>query len=158
LLLPSTRRKRPHWACRIFLNPRTGPEHDAISGRTGKQSASPSHSGAVHTRPPSGLAATCRASAPTGTAACLRSGTAPSPPALVTSLGATRFCYTLCSEPLRAASYRPARRLLCLFVCSASFLLFISQVWTAPRMLSLSLLKAFYLRVCRTNPESRRLV
>src|SRR6266568_4463583 len=32
----STRRKRPHWACRIFLNPRTGPGTRCDFGQNGQ--------------------------------------------------------------------------------------------------------------------------
>ena len=38
----STRRKRPHWACRIFLNPRTGPGTRCDFGQNGQTNRVPS--------------------------------------------------------------------------------------------------------------------
>ena len=38
----STRRKRPHWACRIFLNPRTGPGTRCDFGQNGQTKRVPS--------------------------------------------------------------------------------------------------------------------
>src|SRR6516225_6945822 len=37
----STRRNRPHWACRIFLNPRTGPGTRCDFGQNGQTNRVP---------------------------------------------------------------------------------------------------------------------
>src|SRR5439155_17777206 len=114
LCYSSTRRKRPHWACRIFLNPRTGPGTRCDFGQNGQTKRVPIAFGVRSTTTAHPGLHNLYSIGSNGTAACLRSGRATFAAGLVTGLGATRLTTRLLDRfaPRRTVARRPAVRLV----------------------------------------------
>src|SRR5882724_3403679 len=114
LLYSSTRRKRPQGACRIFLNPRTGPGTRCDFGQNGQTNLVPIAFGARSTiTAHPGLQSLYNAGS-SGTAGCFLTSTATFATGLATGFGATRFATRLLDRfgPDRTAVRRPAVRLV----------------------------------------------
>ena len=110
----STRRKRPHWACRIFLNPRTGPGTRCDFGQNGQTKRVPIAFGVRSTITDHPALHSLYSIGSRGTAACFLTTTATFTAALAAGLEATRFATRLLDRfaPLRTADRRPAVRLV----------------------------------------------
>src|SRR6266404_1117761 len=114
LLYSSTRRKRPQGACRIFLNPRTGPGTRCDFGQNGQTNLVPSAFGARSTiTAHPGLQSLYKAGS-RGIAGCFLTNTATLATGFATAFGATRFATRLLDRfaPRRTAARRPAVRLV----------------------------------------------
>ena len=114
LLYSSTGRKRPQGACRIFLNPRTGPGTRCDFGQNGQTNLVPIAFGARSTiTAHPGLQSLYNAGS-NGTAGCFLTSTATFATTFATGFGAARFATRLLDRfaPRRTAVRRPAVRLV----------------------------------------------
>src|SRR5262249_59874174 len=109
LLYSSTRRRRPHCACRVFLNPRTGPGTRCDFGQNGHTNRVPNAFGVRSTITAHPGLHSLYSTGSSGTT-CLRTANA----GLAAAFGATRFATRLLDRfalPPTAAP-RPAVRLV----------------------------------------------
>src|SRR5258707_2540956 len=114
LLYSSTRRKRPQGACRIFLNPRTGPGTRCDFGQNGQTNLVPSAFAARSTITAHPGLQSLYSAGSTGIAGGFLTNTATLTTGFATGFGATRFATRLLDRfaPDRTAVRRPAVRLV----------------------------------------------
>src|ERR1700747_1379087 len=114
VLYSSTRRKRPQGACRIFLNPRTGPGTRCDFGQNGQTNLLPIAFGARSTITAHPGLQSLYSAGSNGIAVCFFSSTAAFTTGFATGFGAVRFATRLLDRfaPRRTAARRPAVRLV----------------------------------------------